>query len=73
MRLALAFGEKDPDLMLADLDERLFRRWMEYFEAEPFGQAVQTQMLAKIAAAVFQVQGSDCTLRDFLPKFGDDS
>jgi hypothetical protein len=52
----------DPYAMLAGMDEELYKKWLQFWDEEPFGPHVDQHMRARIAAAM---GGGDYA--DYLP------
>jgi hypothetical protein len=64
-RLALALGRLDPFAMAEEMDEGLFRGWLQFWDEEPFGPMVENRMLARVAASVALSPGDE---EDLLPR-----
>jgi hypothetical protein len=74
-RLALALEQPNPEAMLARMPWRVFVGWMQYAQAEPFGEE-----RADVRAAIVATTVANCLARekgkppfklaDFMPRFG---
>ena len=68
-RLAIALKERNPQALLAELDEVEFQFWCRYYDEEPFGAGILNLMLAQIAAACVRgPTNPEAQTRDFLPR-----
>jgi len=73
-RLALALGQPNPDVMLAQMPWRVFVEWMQYAQVEPFGEERADVRAAIVATTVANCMGREkgkppFKLADFMPQF----
>lgn len=68
-RLALALGIWDVEAMLRDMSGAQLRGWMEFAQADPFGDERADLRSAIIAMTVANAAGGKTKVEDFMPKF----